>query len=137
MTTPPTTLLPRRTPGTDSLPVTVTARPVGDAVVLCCAGDLDVAAVAPMADAVRRALADHPAALVLDLDGVEFCDTVGLRVLLSAAGRARNQGCLLALAALRPPVADLLVRVCADRALPSYADAGAALDALTAARAWR
>jgi anti-anti-sigma factor len=135
--TNPLSSLPRRTPGAEPRPVTVTAHPVGDAVVLRCAGDLDVAAVAPMADAVRRALADHPAALVLDLDGVHFCDTVGLRVLLSAAGRARNQGCALALAALRPAVADLLVRVCVDRALPSYADAGAALDALTAARAWR
>jgi anti-anti-sigma factor len=117
--------------------LSLTSRPIGDAVVLRCTGDLDLAAVAPMAGAVRRALAERPAALVLDLGGVEFCDTVGLRVLLSAAGRARGQGCTLALAALRPAVADLLVRVCADRSLPSYADAGAALDALTAARMWR
>jgi anti-sigma B factor antagonist len=100
-------------------------------------GDLDLAAVEQVTASIREALADRPAGLVLDLADVAFCDTVGLRLLLSTAGRARAQGCVPALAALRPAVADFLTRVCADRALPSYADVGDAIEGLMLGRRWR
>jgi anti-sigma B factor antagonist len=93
--------------------------------------------VEPVAGAVRAALAERPAGLVLDLADVAFCDTVGLRLLLSTAGRARAQGCAPALAALQPGVAAFLARVCADRALPSYADVGEAIEGLMLGRPWR
>lgn len=118
-------------------PAAVSVTSVGEIAVLRCSGDLDLAAVDTVAPAVRAALADRPAGLVLDLSGVVFCDTVGLRLLLSAAGRARSQGCSTGVAGLRPQVADFLARVCADRALPVYADVAAAVEGLMFARDWR
>lgn len=132
-----TTLLPTRAPGAAPVPVSVSARAVGEVAVLRIAGDLDLAGVDPVAAAVRAALGPRPVGLVLDLSDVPFCDTVGLRLLLSAAAQARKQGCATALAGVRRPVAEFLTRVCADRSLPSYADVSAAIEGLMFSAAWR
>ena len=131
------TLLPTRAPGVAAVPVAVAGRSIGEVAVLHCEGDLDLAAVDAVTAAARDALAGLPAGLVLDLSGVTFCDTVGLRTLLSTAARARAQGSSLALAGVRPHVAEFLARVCADRTLPSYRDVGEAVDALSLAGDWR
>jgi anti-anti-sigma factor len=132
-----TTLLPRRAPGTAPAPAGVEVDAVGEVAVVRCSGDLDLAALAPLSDAVRTALATRPTGLVMDLSGVGFCDTVGLRLLLSTAAKGRAQGCAVGLAGPRPAVAEFLARVCADRALPSYADVGDAIEGLMFAADWR
>jgi anti-sigma B factor antagonist len=132
-----TTLLPRRAPGTEPAPLDVRVDAVGEVAVVRCAGDLDMAAVSAVSDAVRTALAGRPIGLVLDLAAVGFCDTVGLRLLLSTAAKGRAQGCAVGLAGARPAVAEFLVRVCADRALPSYADVGDAIEGLMFSGDWR
>jgi anti-anti-sigma factor len=132
-----TTLLPQRPGGAACAPASVSVHFVGEVAVLRCRGDLDLAALEPVGNAVREALATRPTGLVLDLADVEFCDTVGLRLLLSAAGRARSQGCAIAAAGLRPAVAEFLARVCADRSLPSYPDLGAAIEGLMFSGSWR
>lgn len=132
-----TTLLPSREPGVAAVPVAVAGRAIGEVAVLRCEGDLDLMAVDAVAAAAREILATLPTGLVLDLSGVTFCDTVGLRTLLSTAARARAQGCPMALAGVRPNVAEFLARVCADRTLPSYDDVTAAVDALYVSRDWR
>lgn len=119
------------------MPVSVTWTAVGEVVVLRCAGDLDLGGVEAMSAAVHDALAHRPTGLVVDLSEVGFCDTVGLRVLLSTAAKARAQGCAPALAAVQPTVADFLARVCADRALPAYADVSAAIEGLMFTATWR
>ena len=130
-------LLPSRAPGVAAVPVALAGRAIGEVAVLRCEGDLDLAAVDAVAAAAREALAGLPRGLVLDLSGVTFCDTVGLRTLLSTAARARAQGCPMALAGMRPNVAEFLARVCADRALPSYGDVADAVEALSGSRDWR
>ncbi|HEX8001167.1 MAG TPA: STAS domain-containing protein [Mycobacteriales bacterium] len=132
-----TTLLPSRTPGTAPVPARLTANRIGEVAVVRCAGDLDLAAVDTFTAAVANALLDRPTGLVLDLAEVAFCDTVGLRILLSAAARARRQGCSIALAGVRRPVAELLARVCADRTLPAYADVADAIEGLMFSGDWR
>lgn len=132
-----TTLLPRRAPGAAAVPATATVNPVGEVAVVRLSGDLDVAAIDRVSAAVRDALAPRPNGLVLDLSAVGFCDTVGLRLLLSTAARARAQGCVVGVASLQRPVADLLTRVCADRSLPAFADVGDAIEGLMFARDWR
>lgn len=131
------TLLPTRTPGAVPVPVAVAWQAVGEVAVLRCVGDLDLAALEPVSHAVRAALAARPVGLVVDMSGVGFCDTVGLRLLLSTASKARAQGCAPALAAVQPPVAEFLARVCADRALPAYADVAAATEGLMLSAVWR
>lgn len=132
-----TTLLPSRVPGATPVPASLSATKIGEVAVVRCAGDLDVAAVEAFAAAVRDALRDRPTGLVLDLREVGFCDTVGLRILLSTAAKARAQGCSFALARVQRPVAEFLARVCADRTLPVYEDIAAAIEGLMFSGDWR
>jgi anti-sigma B factor antagonist len=46
--------------------------------------------------------------VVVDLTGVEFCDSTGMNVLLAALRRARERGGELVLAAPRPAVRKIL-----------------------------
>lgn len=132
-----TTLLPSRVPGAEPVPARLSANRIGEVSVVRCAGDLDLAAVEAFGNAVDEALRDRPTGLVLDLAQVGFCDTVGLRILLSTAAKARRQGCSIGLAGVRRPVAELLARVCADRALPAYADVADAIEGLMFSGDWR
>lgn len=132
-----TALLPTRAPGALPVPVSVSARDVGEVAVLTVSGDLDLAGLEPVSAAVDVALRPRPVGLVLDLSGVPFCDTVGLRLLLSTTAKARAQGCATALAGMQPQVAEFLVRVCADRTLPAYADVSAAIEGLMFSASWR
>ena len=132
-----TTLLPQRGADVAPAPVSVSVHSVGEVAVLRASGDLDLGAVEQFGAAVRTALASRPTGLVLDLSDVAFCDTVGLRLLLSAGSRARAQGCSVAAAGLSTAVEEFLVRVCADRALPAYRDVSAAIEGLMFSGAWR
>lgn len=49
-----------------------------------------------------------PAQIVVDMSGVDFCDSTGMNVLLAAHRRAREQGGDLELAAPRPAVRKIL-----------------------------
>lgn len=132
-----TTLLPTRAPGAEAVPVSVTWREVGEVAVVTVTGDLDIAGIAPVGSVVREALATRPIGLVLDLAGVPFCDTVGLRLLLSSAAQARAQGCAPAVTGVQRRVAEFLSRVCADRTLPGYPDVSAAIEGLMFSAEWR
>jgi anti-sigma B factor antagonist len=49
-----------------------------------------------------------PEQIVVDMSGVEFCDSTGMNVLLAAHRRAREQGGDLELAAPRPAIKKIL-----------------------------
>jgi anti-sigma B factor antagonist len=51
---------------------------------------------------------DEPVQVVVDMSGIEFCDSTGMNVLLAAQRRAREQGGELELAAPRPAVRKVL-----------------------------
>ena len=55
-------------------------------------GDMDIAAIESLDAALDQALAATPARVTLDLRGVGFVDSSGLRFLLRANARARNEG---------------------------------------------
>ena len=81
-----------------------------DTVVLAPVGRVDHAT----ADAFKIALAPHLALcaagrdrLVLDLAGVEYISSVGLRVLLLASKQVKGQGGALAVAELQPVVREI------------------------------
>jgi anti-anti-sigma factor len=82
-----------------------------DVVVLSPVGRIDHAA----AEDLKTALAPHLARcatgqdhVVLDLAGVDYISSAGLRVLMLAAKQAKAQGGYLAVAALRPVVQEIL-----------------------------
>jgi anti-sigma B factor antagonist len=65
----------------------------GEVAVVALTGELDVAGSALLEHEIDRISADHdPRALVLDLSGLDFMDSTGLRLVVLADSRAREQG---------------------------------------------
>jgi anti-sigma B factor antagonist len=66
---------------------------VGGTGVLAVGGEVDLATIPRLRDALVRLVGDHRGATVaVDLDGVGVLDDSGLGVILGAAGRAREAG---------------------------------------------
>ncbi len=64
---------------------------VGDgAVTIALVGELDLASVPVLERRLEAVERDRPGRIVIDLTGLSFIDSSGLRVLLLAAGRARE-----------------------------------------------
>jgi anti-sigma B factor antagonist len=56
------------------------------------AGELDLSSVAKVQEALRRVEADPPSTLVVDLSKLTFLDSTGLRCIVTADQRARDEG---------------------------------------------
>lgn len=66
---------------------------IGEMPALSVSGELDLASIPALRDAVVRLLTDAPGRTVaIDLDGVSVLDDAGLGILLGAADRARERG---------------------------------------------
>ena len=66
---------------------------VGGDAVISLSGEVDMATIPLLHDALTKALSHHPGRLlVVDLDGVTVLDDIGLGVLMGAAGQARQTG---------------------------------------------
>jgi anti-sigma B factor antagonist len=88
----------------------------GGVVGLSVAGELDLATVPRMRDALVQLAADHPATtVVVDLDGVAFIDSAGLGALVGGLRRIGATGGDLALVCTTPRVLDVLVQCRLDR----------------------
>jgi anti-anti-sigma factor len=70
--------------------VTPVERPSGH--VLQVSGELDIATVAVLRDAVGKALAEAPPALLVDLTPTRFLDSTGCRELVRTAKAGRTAG---------------------------------------------
>jgi anti-anti-sigma factor len=71
----------------------VTSSVVSGRPVVVLAGNVDLATVPSLLNALTTTILDHPqATIAVDLGGVEALDDVALGVLLGAAGRARRGG---------------------------------------------
>jgi anti-sigma B factor antagonist len=99
----------------------------GATTVITTTGDLDLAS----ADALRQALLKHVqlGTVVLDMRGLDFCDSAGLRTLVEADRAARAQGFALRMAAISPSVDRVLELSGADAVLSTFPDVAAALKA--------
>jgi anti-anti-sigma factor len=64
---------------------------------LALSGELDISSAPTLEEALGRVEADGPSLLVIDLRGLEFMDSTGLRTLVSADQRARQAGRRLAI----------------------------------------
>jgi anti-sigma B factor antagonist len=60
-------------------------------------GELDLSTVGKLEEELRRVEAGAPPILVLDLAGLSFLDSTGLRLVVTADQRAREQGRRLAI----------------------------------------
>jgi anti-anti-sigma factor len=64
----------------------------GKELVVRASGELDVASAQTFEDQVRRAIESAASSVVLDLEGLTFIDSTGLRTLLMAAELSRSKG---------------------------------------------
>ena len=58
---------------------------------LAAQGEIDIAAVPTFRDQLRRVVEDGSSSIVIDLSGVRFIDSAGLRVLVDGLTRARRR----------------------------------------------
>jgi anti-anti-sigma factor len=80
----------------------------GDALVVRASGEVNLTNAKTLEAELKRAIDGGASAVVLDLDGVGFIDTVGLKVLLLIAKQARRNGVLLSRLRGSPPVERLI-----------------------------
>src|SRR3954466_13729536 len=82
----------RRTRAKPMLPFTLESQRQKDTVRAVVRGELDMEAGPRADEELRRAEAEQPATLVLDLREVTFFDSTGLQIVLAADVRAREEG---------------------------------------------
>ena len=87
----------------------VSSRSEGDRVVVALSGEIDLYTAPRLQSRLASELnVDHPVRLVVDMSGVDFCDSTGMNVLLAAHRRAREDGGDLQLAAPRSAIRKVL-----------------------------
>jgi anti-sigma B factor antagonist len=87
----------------------VSSRSHGDHAIVTASGEIDLY-TAPRLHSALAAVIDNgdTARVVVDMSGVEFCDSTGMNVLLSSLRQIRERGGELEIAAPRPAVRKIL-----------------------------
>ena len=112
-------------------------RPNSRTVVLSIYGDADLTAAGELRDRLGEAIDDGPAALVLDLSGATFLDSMTLGVFLNGMKRLRAQGGRFRIVAPRKDIRRIFEMTLLDRVFDldlSRQDALYAAGAATARR---
>ncbi|WP_344865402.1 STAS domain-containing protein [Planomonospora alba] len=87
----------------------VSSRSHGDHAIVTIVGEIDLYTAPRLQSELTRILDESaPAFMVIDMSGVEFCDSTGMNVLLSAHKRLRERDGVLEMAAPRPAVRKIL-----------------------------
>ncbi|MEV7617662.1 STAS domain-containing protein [Streptomyces sp. NPDC089799] len=94
-------------PRNTALEVQVRRTPDG-AAVCSLSGDLDIESLAPAQESLTVLLGQNPPVLVADLQGIGFCDSSGLNLLLKTRAAALGAGIEFRLAAAAPAVMRVL-----------------------------
>jgi anti-sigma B factor antagonist len=95
----------------------------GEAMVVRLAGELDIAAEEYFERSLRSLEDDGGGGIVLDLSGLSFMDSTGIRLILQAWDSARRDGSGFAVLLGDSPVKRTLEIAGLDRVLPIAADA--------------
>ncbi len=87
----------------------VSSQSQGDQAIVTVSGEIDLYTAPRLQGELTAVLAGgRPVRVVVDMSGVEFCDSTGMNVLLAAMKRAREHGGGLDLASPRPAVRKIL-----------------------------
>ena len=108
-----------------SSPFEVTIEEHAGGALVALAGELDISNAAGLEEHLLRAESEGPALLVIDLSRLEFMDSTGLRLLISADQRARAAGRRLVLVRGNDMVQRVLRITRLDERLEIVDDAGA------------
>jgi len=88
----------------------VSSRSQGDHAIVIATGEIDLYTAPRLQSELAEVIANAAPAsrVVVDMSGVEFCDSTGMNVLLSCLRQVRERGGELELAAPRPAVMKIL-----------------------------
>ncbi|WP_230166672.1 STAS domain-containing protein [Roseomonas sp. CECT 9278] len=103
-----------------------------DALRLGLKGRLDAAGAEAVEAAFTAQVAGAPGDVLVDIAGVPFAGSLGIRMLISAGRVATRRGRRMILVAPQPPVAEVFSVVALDDLIPVVADEAAALALLAA-----
>jgi len=95
--------------------------------VLALKGSIDAATAPQVSEVVQGQIANQHINLVVDMSGVEYTSSAGLRVLLSAVKETRAQGGDLRLAGVQPDVMKVLNLSGFTNILKTFAEVNAAV----------
>lgn len=107
----------------------ITTRTAADAQVIDMAGKLDTQTAGPAMDELKGHLADFSGNLLINLEGLEFVSSSGLRVILRAAKQMRAQGGNMKVCGARGVVKEVLEISGFDSLLDLHPDEAQALSA--------
>jgi anti-anti-sigma factor len=107
--------------------VTIEQRPNAVHVVLI--GELDISTAQRLEDDLRRVEAERPELIALDLQQLSFMDSTGLRLLITADSRARDEGRRLVIVQGNEMVQRVMRLTRLDERLTIVPDAGALAEA--------
>jgi anti-sigma B factor antagonist len=85
-------------------------------------GEIDLTTAPKLREQLLRLLAGGECHLVIDLAGVDFCDSTGLGVLIGSAKRARAEGGEVEISGLTPGLARLFELTRLDQAFAIHPD---------------
>src|ERR1700733_105407 len=88
----------------------VSSRSQGDHELVIATGEIDLYTAPRLQSEIAAVIASAAPAsrVIIDMSGVEFCDSTGMNVLLSCLRQARERGGGLGLAAPRPAIKKIL-----------------------------
>ena len=87
----------------------VSSRSQGDHTVVAVSGEIDLYTAPRLQGELATAvMGERPARVVVDMAGVDFCDSTGMNVLLAAQRLAREHGGNIELSGPRPAVRKIL-----------------------------
>lgn len=88
----------------------VSSRSLGDHAIVIATGEIDLYTAPRLQSELAEVIANAAPAsrIVVDMSGVEFCDSTGMNILLSCLRQVRERGGELELAAPRPAVMKIL-----------------------------
>jgi stage II sporulation protein AA (anti-sigma F factor antagonist) len=98
--------------------LSVSSERQGDVHTICLFGELDLATADAAADEIGRVEADDARSIVLDLSGLTFMDSSGVRLMLTAHARSRGDANRLTMLRGGAAVQRVLEMCGVDRLLP-------------------
>ncbi|MFD9551698.1 STAS domain-containing protein [Nocardia salmonicida] len=100
---------------------TVTCHRTPPGPVLSFSGELDAATAPAARSEINTVELSAGQLLVMDLSGLEFCDSSGITALLAARNRATDAGASIALAAVPPDLSRIFTLIGLTMVFTSYA----------------
>ena len=91
-------------------------------------GEADATSIDALRKVLDAEVSKRPRTVILDLAGLRFMDSTALHVVLRANRELDRNGCVLALAGPRDPVAKILKLTATDRLIPVYENVRAATE---------